>query len=192
MTIMFDRLTAADGANAPLTRQGRFGEIDSPLVDRLNCIAERCHLSAYPRMLALGMPSDQPALFCGLSQIASTSMVALCRAAGTAVDLCKTLDDLCAQLDVGLRPSFVVIDLPAMGGLGASFDKLRALRLTYHKLPVLLVSDSFRHHDFSAERLGIADAWVHAPLDLEDLASILHRAFDNNVQWAARNTPLAA
>lgn len=192
MTIMFDSMTAADDPSAPMTRAARFGAIDNPLVDRLHGIADRRHLTAYPRMVTLGLPLTQPALFCGLSQTASTSMVALCRAGGIGVDLCRTMDELCEQLAAGVRPSFVVIDLPAMGGLGAAFDRLRTLRLRHPNLPLLLVSDRFRHHDFSAERLGIADAWVHAPLDLEDLASILRRALDNNALWAARKIPAAA
>lgn len=191
MTVMFDKLsksaaTAVAPMAANLPRGPRFAAIDTELLDRLDNSADRLRLAAFPKMCTLDLLGAQQAVFCGTGQPATAGMMALCRAAGAAVDLCPDLADLTRYLHQPQHQArFAVIDLQAIGGLDANFDQLRRLRVQHPRVALLLVSAAFRYHDFSAERLGLADAWIHAPLDMEDLADLLVRSLENNAKWAA-------
>jgi hypothetical protein len=195
MTVMFDKLIPADGEAGDMFAQvaantaasPRFAAIDGALLDQLHRSADQHRISVFSKMQRRDVTGSSSALFCGIGQPATAGMVALCRATRTQVDICETLDDLQSQLaHLTTAPSFVAIDLVAIGGLEQNFDKLRALRLQFRSLPLLLISEDFQHHDFSTERLGLADAWIHAARDLTDLKVILTRATENNARWANR------
>lgn len=97
-----------------------------------------------------------------------------------------------AKLDIVGIPAVAILDLDAMGGIGAAFDTLRGIRETFPDIQVLLVSGTSTRNEFGRHRLPICDVTLAEHFDENDLALGLIAASRNNAEWVRRCAELAS
>jgi hypothetical protein len=98
-----------------------------------------------------------------------------------------TIPSLLRQLARGEpAPAAVVVDLHRCQPLAAAVEQLIAFRLTSPTVPVVLVMDDLRRHDFGTERLAMCDVSLRGPIDMALLELALCEAIANNNAWLER------
>lgn len=95
------------------------------------------------------------------------------------------LTDLARRPDM-LSRTVLILDLEAMGGIGAAFETLRGLRTLYPQVVVVLVAPHAGAQDFGRTRLQICDVTLGNTPTGEDLDLALFAGLRNNVAWRAR------
>lgn len=92
---------------------------------------------------------------------------------------------------VRARPSHVVLDVEALGGIATAYGAIRRFRDRYPNLPVILVSTDFAADDLGTERLALGDVSLRVPFTFAALDLALREAAVNNATWQARQSALA-
>ncbi len=72
----------------------------------------------------------------------------------------------------------------------ATIDLLRRLRIRSPNLPVVLISEKFRTHDLTQERLCITDVSLRGPMSAGLLRIAVSAAAQNNAAWRKRRRSL--
>jgi DNA-binding NtrC family response regulator len=72
----------------------------------------------------------------------------------------------------------------------ATIDLLRRLRVRSPNLPVVLISEKFRAHDLTQERLCIADVSLRGPMSAGLVRIAVSAAAENNMAWRKRRRSL--
>jgi len=72
----------------------------------------------------------------------------------------------------------------------ATIDLLRRLRVRSPNLPVVLISEKFRTHDLTLERLCIADVSLRGPMSAGLVRIAVSAAAENNMAWRKRRRSL--
>ena len=103
----------------------------------------------------------------------------------TVTSTTQVLAELARQPDM-LSRTVLILDLEAMGGIGAAFETLRGLRMLYPQVVVVLVAPNAGAQDFGRTRLQICDATLGGTPTGEDLDLALFAALRNNAAWRAR------
>lgn len=85
--------------------------------------------------------------------------------------------------------AMLIVDIDGFGGPALVVDRLVDLRRRHPSLPVIMISGEVRFHDFTAERLGVCDVTLRAPVSAPALELALAEAAVNNLLWQARNLP---
>jgi hypothetical protein len=95
------------------------------------------------------------------------------------------LTDLARRPDM-LSRTVLILDLEAMGGIGAAFETLRGLRTLYPQVVLVLVAPNAGAQDFGRTRLQICDVTLGGTPTGEDLDVALFAGLRNNAAWRAR------
>jgi hypothetical protein len=103
----------------------------------------------------------------------------------TVTSTTQVLAELARQPDM-LSRTVLILDLEAMGGIGAAFETLRGLRTLYPQVAVVLVAPTAGAQDFGRTRLAICDATLGGTPAGEDLDLALFAGLRNNAAWRAR------
>ena len=78
------------------------------------------------------------------------------------------------------------VDVDSFSDLDSLIDRLRVLRACHPSVPVVLISSAFYRHDFSTERLAIADVSLRWQSRKSDLLDAVIEARRNNEVWQSR------
>ncbi|MCF2870813.1 hypothetical protein L0664_07020 [Octadecabacter sp. G9-8] len=126
----------------------------------------------------------------------SRSVVALCAQNGRAKDIVMDLSDdvgditTCDSVSSVLRyatncdgaMTIALLDIDLMDELHETVPRLLTLRQANPELVIVIMSRTFAHSDFSAERARIADASVRLPASQSTLLAAFRAAVSNTKQ----------
>lgn len=152
--------------------------------------AEAAGLAFHPRRAPLFRPflaDPRPVLFGTADPTADAAATLFLQTAGLDVLTCPSLRATLSRAHgQPLGWSGLILMIDGFGGPRLVADGLLSLRRKLPHLPVILVSEEVRFHDFSPERLALCDVTLRAPLSAPALELALAEAPVNNLVWQTR------
>lgn len=144
----------------------------------------------HPRQAPLFRPflaDPRPVVFGAADPAAEAPAVRFLQDAGLDVLTCPTLRATLSRLHgQPMAWSGLILMIDGFGGPRLVADGLLSLRRKLPRLPVILVSEEVRFHDFSPERLPLCDVTLRGPLSAPALELALAEAPVNNLLWQTR------
>jgi|GEM_PF-2398390 len=145
---------------------------------------------AYPGSAPLFRPflaDPRPVLFGAADPAADRAAIHHMQGFGLDVVTCNTFRGALTRAHgQPMGWSTLVLSIDGFGGPRLILDGLMNLRRKLPHLPVILVSEEVRFHDFTTERMALCDVTIRAPISGPALELALAEAGANNLIWQAR------
>lgn len=184
----------APGAAAPPRRDREFSDPAALSAPALSTPGGEA--AFHPRRTPLFRPflaDPRPMIFGAADPVADAPAVRFLQDAGLDVVTCPSLRSALSRAHgQPMAWSGLILMIDGFGGPRLVADGLMALRRKLPHLPVILVSEEVRFHDFSPERLALCDVTLRAPLSAPALELALAEAPANNLVWQTRVAAMRA